>query len=145
MSVNESFTQSFTPGIRTNFRVAPNVSFNYRYSVSRNNQGSNETIFYTNAPSIDFDAYIWESLTLRSDYTYTEQRRKGETGDSFQTWNASLSYRKNRDAKWEYEVKATNLLDIDARLSNNANNFFVASNQTFIQPRFITLRVIYTL
>ncbi len=145
LSVNESFTQSFTPGIRTNFRVAPNVSFNYRYSVSRNNQGSNETIFYTNAPSIDFDAYIWESLTLRSDYTYTEQRRKGETGDSFQTWNASLSYRKNRDAKWEYEVKATNLLDIDARLSNNANNFFVASNQTFIQPRFITLRVIYTL
>ena len=144
-SVNENFTQSYTPSLRSNFKVAPNVSLSYRYIVSRNNQGSNKTTFYTNAPSIDFDAYILKAFTLRSDYTFTEQRRNGEDEDSFQTWNASLSYRKNKEAKWEYEIKATNILDIDSRLNNNAYNLFVVSSETFIQPRFVTFRAIYTL
>ena len=33
-SLNESFTQVYTPEIRTNFRVAPNISLRYRYSIS---------------------------------------------------------------------------------------------------------------
>ena len=144
-SVNEGFTQSYTPGLRTNFKVAPNVRFRYRYSISTNNQGTNTTTFFTNAPSIDFDAYIWKSVTFRTDYTYTNQRAKGGDSDSFETWNASLSYRKDRDAKWEYEVRASNLLNIDSRLSNSANNLFVASSETFIQPRFITFRLRYVL
>ena len=144
-SVNEGFTQSYTPGLRTNFKVAPNVSVSYRYSISTNNQGTNKTTFYTNAPSIDFDAYIWKSVTLRSDYTYARQSIKGGDSDTFETWNASLSYRKDRDAKWEYEIKASNLLNIDSRLSNLANNLFVASSETFIQPRFITFSLRYVL
>ena len=172
--------------MRTNFKVAPNVRFRYRYSISTNNQGTNTTTFFTNAPSIDFDAYIWKAFTLKSnysyntlsdktgqlnsfqtwdaslsyrknkdarweyvtfrtDYTYTNQRAKGGDSDSFETWNASLSYRKDRDAKWEYEVRASNLLNIDSRLSNSANNLFVASSETFIQPRFITFRLRYVL
>jgi hypothetical protein len=144
-SVNERFTQSYTPGLRTNFKVAPNVSVNYRYSISTNNQGTNKTIFYTNAPSIDFDAYIWNSVTFRTDYTYNNQRIENGDSDSFETWNASLSYRKDRDAKWEYEIRATNLLNIDSRLNNNANNLFVESSETFIQPRFITFRLRYVI
>jgi len=144
-SLNEGFTQSYTPGLRTNFKVAPNVSVKYRYSVSTNDQGGNKTTFYTNAPSIDFDAYIWKSLTLRSDFTYTKQSTDAGNSDSFKTWNASLSYRKDRDAKLEYEIKATNLLNIESRLNNSANNLSVSSTQTFIQPRFVTFRLIYQL
>ena len=144
-SVNEGFTQSYTPGLRTNFKIAPNVRVRYRYSISTNNQGTNTTTFYTNAPSIDFDAYIWKSFTFKTDYTYTNQRVEGGDSDSFETWNASLSYRKDRDAKWEYEIRASNLLNIDSRLSNSANNLFVASSETFIQPRFITFRLRYVL
>lgn len=144
-SVNEGFTQSYTPGLRTNFKVAPNVSLSYRYSISTNNQGTNKTTFYTNAPSVDFDAYIWKSVTLRSDYTYARQSVKDGDSDTFETWNASLSYRKDKDAKWEYEMKASNLLNTDSRLSNRANNLFVASSETFIQPRFITFSVRYVL
>ena len=32
-SLNEGFTQTLTPGLRTNFKVAPNISLRYRYSV----------------------------------------------------------------------------------------------------------------
>lgn len=142
-SVNESFSQSYTPSLRTNFKKAPNVKLKYNYRISENNQGPNKTIFYTNAPSIDFDAYIWQSVTLKSDYTYTHQRLQYGNSDSFQTWNASLAYRKNRDAKWEYELVATNLLDADSRISNTATNLFVSESRTYIQPRFISFRLRY--
>ncbi len=144
-SLNEGFTQTYTPGIRTNFKVAPNVTFRYRYSITNNNQGGGETRFVTNAPSVDFDAYIWKSVTLRSNYTFTNQDLGDGNSQSFQNWDASLAYRKDRDAKWEYEIRATNILDIDAQVRNSANDISVFTSETFIQPRFLTFRIIYTL
>ncbi|MDP5229066.1 MAG: outer membrane beta-barrel family protein, partial [Cellulophaga sp.] len=144
-SVNEGFTQTYTPGVRTNFKVAPNLSLNYRYSVTNNNQGSRETKFVTNAPSVEFDAYIWKRVTLRSNYTYTNQDTGDGNSQSFQNWDASLAYRKDKDAKWEYEIRATNLLDIDSQIRNSANNLSVFTSETFIQPRFVTFRFIYSL
>jgi hypothetical protein len=144
-SLNESFSQTYTPGIRTNFKKAPNVNLRYRYSINTNNQGSRKTIFYTNAPSIDVDAYLWDSVTIRTDYAYNQQSEKGGDTESFQTWNASISYRKDRDAKWEYEVRATNLLNIDSRINNSASTIAVSNTETFIQPRFVSFRVRFEL
>lgn len=144
-SLNESYTHSYTPGIRTNYKYAPNVSFRYRYSVSNNNQGGTSTTFITNAPSVEFDAYIWKSFTFRSNYSYNSLSDKAGEINSFQNWDASLSYRKNKDAKWEYELKATNILDIDAQVRNSSNNVSVFVSETFIQPRFVTVRFVYTL
>lgn len=144
-SLNEGFTQTYTPGIRTNFKVAPNINLRYRYSKTTNNQGSRETTFVTNAPSVEFDAYIWKSVTFRTNYTYTNQDVGNGESQSFQNWDAQLAYRKDKDAKWEYEIKATNLLDIDSQLRNSANDISVFTSETFIQPRFVTFRVVYTL
>ena len=144
-SVNESFSQTYTPEIRTNFREAPNVTFRYRYSISQNDQGSNTTKFTTNAPSVEFDAYIWNSVSFLTDFSYTEQNNGQGQKDAFRTWNASLRYRKDKDAKWEYSLIAANLLDIDSNISNGANNISVYSSETFVQPRFVTFRLTYTL
>jgi hypothetical protein len=144
-SVIESFSQNYTPELRTNFREAPNVTLRYGYTVTTNNQGANSTEFITNAPSIEFDAYIWDALTVRSDFSYTEQDSGNGDPQSFKTWNASLRYRKDRDAKWEYSLRASNILDIDSNVSNGANNISVFGSRTFIQPRFVTLRLTYTL
>ena len=144
-SLNEGFTQSYTPGLRTNFKVAPNINLRYRYSITNNNQGGRETTFITNAPSVEFDAYIWKSVTFRTNYSYTNQDLGNGSSQSFQNWDATLSYRKSRDAKWEYELKATNILDIDSQVRNSANNLSVFSSETFIQPRFVTFRFVYSL
>jgi hypothetical protein len=144
-SLNEGYTQTYTPGIRTNFKVAPNINVRYRYSVTNNNQGGGETKFVTNAPSVEFDAYIWKAVTFRTKYTYTSQDIGNGDTQSFQNWDATLSYRKDRDAKWEYEIRATNLLNIDSQVRNSANNLSVFVSETFIQPRFITFRLVYTL
>ncbi len=144
-SLNEGYTQTYTPGLRTNYKIAPNVSFRYRYSVTNNDQGGRTTKFVTNSPSIEFDAYIWKSVTFRTNYSYTNQDLGDGESQSFQNWDATLSYRKNRDAKWEYELKATNILDIDSQVRNSANNLSVFTSETFIQPRFVTFRFVYTL
>jgi hypothetical protein len=144
-SVNEGFTQSYTPSIRTTFKEAPNVTLRYRFTVADNDQGSTSTRFITNAPSVEFDAYIKKAFTFRTDFTYN--RLSDEEGEinSFQTWNASLSYRKDKDARWEYELRATNILDIDSQIRNSASNISVFTSETFIQPRFLTFRLVYAL
>ncbi|TCK67472.1 carboxypeptidase family protein [Winogradskyella wandonensis] len=142
--INESFIQSYTPEFRTNFREAPNVRLRYTYSVTTNNQGNTSTEIITNRPSVRFDAYIWDSVTFVTDYEYNNQNFNGRS-ESFTTWSARLGYRKDRDAKWEYEIRANNILNIDARINNGANNVFVTNSATFLQPRFITFRAIYTL
>jgi hypothetical protein len=144
-SLNESFTHTYTPGLRTNYKYAPNVSVAYRYSVSNNNQGNTSTTFFTNAPSVEFDAYIWKAFTLKSNYSYNTLSDKDGKINSFQTWDASLSYRKDKDARWEYELKATNILDIDSQVRNSQNDISVFVSETFIQPRFVTVRFVYTL
>lgn len=140
----ESFTQLYRPEIRTNFREAPNVQLRYGYTIRNNDQGTNSTRFVTRNPSIEFDAYIWKSFTFVTEFSYLEQDN-GTQKDAFRTWNASLRYRKDRDAKWEYQLRATNLLNIDSNISNGAGNISVFSSETFIQPRFITARLTYTL
>lgn len=144
-SRNEGFTQTYTPGIRTNFKVAPNINFRYRYSTTNNNQGNRKTTFVTNAPSIEMDAYIWKKMTFRSNYTYTIQDLGDGNSQSFQNWDARLSYRKGRDASWEYELRATNILNIASQIRNSANTISVFTSETFIQPRFLTFRVTYNL
>lgn len=144
-AITKSYRQSYVPELRSNFREAPNFSIRYSYSINNTNQGTSSNKNFTNAPSIDFDAYIWKKVTFKTDYSYTFITNGDKVINEFDIWNASLAYRKNNDAKWEYEIRATNLLNTQAR--NNVNNSDFAFNltQTFIQPRFISFRMIYQL
>ena len=55
------------------------------------------------------------------------------------------TYRKYKESKWEFELRATNLLDTKSQSQSNVSNISVSTNEYFIQPRFITLRLIYSL
>lgn len=144
-SVNESYTQNYRAQVRTNFREAPNVEVSYRYGINDNQQGGTSTKFFTHSPTVEFDAYIWKTFTFRTDFTYNETRNKETTLNTNKLWNASLSYRKNQDAKLEYELKATNLLDTKSQFNNSQGGISVSTTEYFIQPRFVTFRIIYTL
>lgn len=143
-SLNKAFTQSFTPGVRTNFRVAPNVSLRYAYRIVQNNLGGRDAKFIIKSPSIDFDAYFMKKFTFITKYNYTVQD-SGTKSESFQNWDARLLYRKEKDAKWEFEFKMSNILNIDSQVRTSANTISVLNSETFIQPRFITLRAVYNL
>ncbi|MGB6269641.1 MAG: TonB-dependent receptor [Olleya sp.] len=144
VSVNENYNQSYTTELRSNFREAPNFELRYTYGVNDSDQGSRRTKIYTNAPAVEFDALIFKAFTFKTDYTYNRQTIDGNS-NSFGLWNANLAYRKSNDSKWEYELKATNLLDTASRLQNSNGAFSVSTSEYFIQPRFVTFRFIYNL
>ncbi len=144
VSVNENFSQSYSAEVRTNFKSAPNVELGYRYSIANNDLGTTIARFYTKAPSIDFDAYIWKSVTLRSNYSLNRFSNEDRVLNEFDFWDASIAYKKE-DSKWEFEIKATNLLDTGSQVSSNTSNISVSTTEYFIQPRFLTLRLRYEL
>jgi len=144
-SQNENYTQTYRAELRTNFREAPNVEIGYRYTIQDNEQGSSRSKFYTKAPSIEFDALIWKSVTFKTEYSYNSLSAEAGKLDSFDFWDASLAYRKDKDAKWEFELKATNLLDTESQSNTGVGPVSVNTSNYYIQPRFLTFRVIYTL
>jgi len=147
-NTNETYSQGYNASIGTNFRKAPNVSLRYRLTLSDQSNTARATDFKstTHAPSINFDAYIWNSLTVRSDFSFNEARQNGVIQNRFKIWNATLAYRKNRDAKWEYEIEGSNLLGTNSRTAvNNGGTIFTSVSETFILPRFITFRMRYSL
>ena len=144
-SVNESFSQTYRAQLRTNFRTAPNVDLSYRYSIQDNNLGPNSTKFFTKSPSVEVDALILKSFTFKTDYSYNDFSDEDRTINTYEFWNASLSYRKDEDAKFEYEIRATNLLDTRSQNQSSASNISVSATEYFIQPRYVTFRVRYEL
>jgi len=145
-SVNENFTQNYTAQIRTNFRTAPNVEIGYSYRIQDNQQGRGGDLkYYTKAPSIEIDAYILKAFTFRTDYSYNNFSDEDKTINTYEFWNASLAYRKDRDAKFEYEIKATNLLDTRSQNQSSAGAVSVSATEYFIQPRFVSFRLRYEL
>ncbi len=145
-SVNENYSHSYSARLRTNFKTAPNIEVAYEYSINDNDQGATRNKFYRTSPSIEIDALILKTFTFRTDYSYTKNTNDANTIDnSFAFWNASLSYRKNKDAKLEYEIRSTNLLDTQSQAQSNSSNISVSFNEYFIQPRFVTFRMIYSL
>lgn len=146
-NTNENLTRGVNTSIGTNFTKAPNFSLSYNVTFSDQSNSAREADvkFITHAPSINFDAYIWNSLTVKSNFSFTEQRQNGAATNSFQIWNASLSYRKDKDAKFEYELVGDNLLATGSEVSVNQNIVSFNVNERFILPRFVSLRVRYQL
>ncbi|WP_303318806.1 TonB-dependent receptor [Flavivirga abyssicola] len=144
-SVNESFSQTYRAGVRTNFRNAPNIDLRYRYRIQDNNQGTNNTKFFTKTPSVEVDALILKSFTFRADYSYNNFSNASGTINSYEFLNASLSYRKNKDAKLEYEIKATNLFDTKSQNNSSTSNVSVSATEYYIQPLFLSFRLRYEL
>ena len=116
-----------------------------KYSASETNIGDLETKYFTESPFIEIDALILKSFTFRSNYSSTKFKDQNSIINDYEFFDAGISYRKDKDSKWEFELRATNLLDTKSQSQSNVSNISVSTNEYFIQPRFITLRLIYSL
>ena len=146
-NTNENISRGFNTRIGTNFTKAPNVnlSYNLTFTDQKNSARNADIKTIRHIPSIDFDAYIWNSLTVKSDFSYNETRQEGNVINSFKIWNAYFAYRKDKDAKWEYELVESNLLATSSSVNVNQNIISFSINERFILPRFVSIRVRYQL
>ncbi|AUS07181.1 TonB-dependent receptor [Pseudotamlana carrageenivorans] len=131
-STNENYAQTYRARVRTNFREAPNFELGYRFTIKDNDQGASRTKFYTNEPSIDFDALILKKLTFKTNYAHNRFSNESGTLNTFEFWDASLSFRNNKDSKWEYELKATNILDTKSQNTSSSSNLSVSATEYYI-------------
>ncbi|WP_299777090.1 outer membrane beta-barrel protein [uncultured Formosa sp.] len=144
-SVNENYTQNYGVELSSNFRDAPNFEIGYNYSIQDNDQGDTRTKYYTSSPNVEFNVLIWKVLTFKTDYNYNNFSDEDGSINSYEFWNASLAYRKDADSKWEFELKATNLLDTESQSQSSTSDISVSATDYFIQPRYVTLRAVYSL
>ncbi|MHA7942080.1 outer membrane beta-barrel protein [Formosa sp. 3Alg 14/1] len=144
-SVNENYTQNYGLELRSNFNEAPNFEIGYNYSIQDSDQGDTRTKFFTSSPRVEFDALIWKVLTFKTDYTYNDFRNEERSLNDYEFWNASLAYRKDEDSKWEFELKATNLLNTKTQSQSSVSDISVSATDYYIQPRYVTLRAVYSL
>ena len=144
-SINENYNQNYRMQLGSNFREAPNFEVGYRFGIQDSDLGTTYNKTFTNAPSVEFDALIWKRFTFRTEYAYTRVSPQDREAQVFDFWDASLNYRKDQDAKWEFELKATNLLNTQSQSQTNVSDFSISINDYYIQPRFITLRAVYNL
>jgi hypothetical protein len=145
LSISESFSQTYRSEIRTNFKTAPNFELGYRYTIQDNNQGDRNTKYYTKSPSVEVDALIFKTFTFKSDYSYNNFSDANGSINKYEFLNASLSYKKSKDSKLEYEVKATNLFNTKSQNSSGTDAISVSATEYFIQPIFISFRLRYEL
>jgi len=142
-SVNENYSQTYNTEIRSVFKNAPNFKLGYQYTIQDNEQGSSRAKFFTTTPSIEFDALLFKKLTFKTKYVFNRFSNEDIELDRFEFWDASLAYRKNKDSKLEYEIVATNMLDTKSQNQSLSSNVSVSATEYFIQPRFVTFRLIY--
>lgn len=146
-NTNKFINNSVNARFGTNFNKAPNINLRYRMSFANQENSLRAATIKTvsHRPSAEFDAYIFKSVTLTSMFTYNEVLRNKETTNTFSIWNAKLAYRKNKDAKWEYELVGDNLLGTGSETNISQGITAITTRETFILPRLVSFRVRYQL
>lgn len=141
---SSNFTQRYMANIATNFRDKPNLEIGYTYSIRDYKTGTVQSKFFTDAPYVRIDTYFLKGFVFNSKYTYNYYRNKEQILNEYRFLEAELSYRQ-QGSRWEFGVKATNLLN-DTQINRDSfNQFSFTTNSYVIQPRFIVFKVNYDL
>ena len=141
---SSNFTQRYRANVATNFRDKPNVEIGYTYSIRDYKTGDVQSKFFTDAPYVQVDAYFLKGFVFKSKYTYNYYRNQEQTLNKYRFLEAELSYNQ-QGSRWEFGVKATNLLN-DTQINRDSfNQFSFTTNSYVIQPRFIVFKVNYNL
>jgi hypothetical protein len=141
---SNSFTQAYRTRFSSNFREFPNFDVGYNVSINKYDQGGVINTFTTHSPFINFDAFITDDLVFNTSYTYNNFRNQSRTLNDYSFWDADLTYQKG-DSKWEYKIKATNLLNTKSLNQDDSNTIFNSSSVYIVQPRFVTFNITYNL
>jgi hypothetical protein len=137
----ESVTKSATASTSTNFKNVPNLEL--IYSIRRNDYQGNT--FFTESPTARIDYYFLNAFSFVTEYEYNSYYNNGRTvKNKFDFLSASLVYQK-KDAKMEYKLAATNLLNTTSLNDDSFSQFSTRTSQYVVQPRFLIVSMKYNL
>ena len=143
-TASSNFTQRYSANIATNFRTKPNIEIGYTYSIRDYKTGGVESKFFTDAPYVRLDAYFLNGFVFNVKYTYNFYRNQEQTLNEYRFLEADLSY-KPSGSKWEFGLRATNILNDTEINRDSFNQFSFTTNSYEIQPRYLLFEVTYDL
>lgn len=139
---NESFTQSYTIKLSTNFKKLPNIELGYDYDI--NDYQSSR--FYTDKPSVKVDYFFLKSFSFVSEYEFYHYYNEDRTTENeYDFLSASLIYQKTKDSHWEYKISGTNLLNTTSLNDDSFNQNIIRTSQYRVQPRYVIFSLKYNL
>ncbi|WP_273276435.1 carboxypeptidase regulatory-like domain-containing protein [Maribacter polysiphoniae] len=140
---SNSFTQNYRGALSTNFKNAPNLEVGYRYSVNNYDNGGRETTYFTKRPYARFDAAFLKSFIVTLDYDYYNYTDKeGTIGNKYSFLESNLTYQQ-KDSKWEFGIKGTNLLNTTTLNRDSTNELYFSTQSYYVQPRYVLFTIKY--
>ena len=140
---SNSFTQSYTGALSTNFKNAPNLELGYRYSVNNYDNGGGETTYFTNRPYARFDAAFLKNFILTVDYDFYNYTDKDDTIDNkYSFMDSNLTYQQ-KDSRWEFGIKGTNLFNTSLLNKDSTSELYFTTQSYYVQPRYVLFTVKY--
>lgn len=141
VQTTESFSQTYRTSLGTQFSKWPNIEIGYTITIN-DYQG---TTFTTQQPFAKLDYFFLNGFSFNADYDYYSYTNStGTVRNSYDFLNASLAYRK-KDAKMEYRVGVTNLLNTRSLNDDSFNQIGFRTSQYFVQPRYLIFSLRYNL
>jgi hypothetical protein len=141
LTASESFTQSYTVKVATNYKNLPNLEVGYNAVI--NDFGSDT--FYTDKPFAKLDYYFLKSFSFVTEYEYYHYSNLDKTvNNEYDFFNASLIYQK-KDSKWEYKVSGTNILNTTSLNDDIFSEFSTRVSKYTVQPRYIVFSLKYNI
>ncbi len=143
-NTNNTFTQSYSGEIGTNFKEWPNIELRYGFTQNDYSGAANNSIFTNHAPRVEVSAVIWNDFILRADYSYNDYGNPGSTRTNFDFLNASLEYQK-QDSKWIFSLEALNLLNTTFIREDGLSANLISTTAYTVLPRYLLLGLRYDL
>ena len=139
--VTESFTQSYTAKLGTNFKAAPNLELGYMLAIN----DYQSSTFYTEKPFAKLDYYFWDAFSLVTEYEYYQYSNNDKTiSNTYDFLTTKLQYQQ-KDKPWEFELSGNNLLNTTSLNDDSFTQFQTRSSQYRVQPRYVVFSIKYHL
>jgi hypothetical protein len=141
VQTTESFSQTYRGSLGTQFKIWPNLELGY--SLTFNDYQN--TVFKTKQPFVKLDYFFLKAFSFTADYNnYNYSNSQGTISNKYEFLNSSFSYRK-KEAKMEYTLAATNLLNTKTINDDTFNQTGYRSSQYLVQPRYVVFSLKYNL
>jgi hypothetical protein len=142
VQTTESFSQTYRASMGTQYKTWPNLEVGYTL-VLNDYQG---TTFRTQQPFARLDYFFLNGFAFDATYDYFQYTNSlGTVNNTYDFLNTSLSYRKKNEAKMEYRVGVTNLLNTSSLNDDSFNQTSFRTSQYVVQPRYIVFSLKYNL
>lgn len=142
---NRSFSQNYKASIDTNFKEWPNFEIGFEKVFSDYTSSGSKSVFVTDRPFANLEAYFLKSFTLTADYEYNNYRSKnGGTTSMYDFLNTTLYYHKEGSA-WEFALSGKNLMNTTSIRRDGFSNNLISTYSYHVQPRYFLLSVMYDL